>query len=156
MFSISSEHITRSNYLLHDISTSADNSRLTNIKSRETSSITANDFNILYFSNIEYSFNAEREVLLIKLIDFRYKLRKPLKVKIRRQNWKVIGTIPELNIYEIGSTDFDVLRKINKEVTKLFNESSNLNENQFRFKPAGMKEFLTEYIEREFREKELS
>lgn len=118
-----------------------------NIRSGEISSATAND-NILEVSPIYDSFSIERETDISELIDFKYELIKPLKVKLKREGFEIIGEIPELNIYAFGDSDFEVLREINKEVTELFEELSTLSDNQLGSRPKKWKVVLSEYLKK--------
>jgi hypothetical protein len=86
---------------------------------------------------------------LDELIDFRFKLKKSIKVKITKDELDTIGEIPELDIYAFGNNQFEVLREINKDITELFEEIFEHNENQLGTMPKKWKMFLKEYIEKE-------
>lgn len=86
---------------------------------------------------------------LYDLIDHRFKLKKPIQVKITRDELDTIGEINELGIYAFGNSQFEVLREINKDVTELFEELFNISENQLGKLPRKWKETLLEYVEKE-------
>lgn len=105
---------------------------------------------------LEYLFHNESKDLdspelidLNDLIDYRYKLIKPIQVKITRDELDTIGEINELGIYAFGNSQFEVLREINKDVSELFEELFSINENQLGTLPRKWKETLLEYVEKE-------
>ena len=109
---------------------------------------------IYYYNIFEVSvgndlINSEKSIELNDLIDYKYQLTKPLIVEIKRDETDFIGEIKELDIYAFGDTEFEVLREINRDVTELFEEIFNLNENQLGSKPLKWKTFLSEYVKRD-------
>lgn len=96
----------------------------------------------------ELSLPLKEFIDLDELIDFRYKLKKSLKVMITHDGHDTIGEIPELGIYAFGNNQFEVLREINKDVTELFEELDNHEKDKLGTLPKKWKRFLAEYVEK--------
>lgn len=92
--------------------------------------------------------NLERIVDLSELIDYKFNLIKPLTVKIIRENLDFIGEISNLEIHAFGDSEIEVLREVNRDVTELFEELFDLDENQLGTKPSKWKKILSEHIQK--------
>jgi hypothetical protein len=114
----------------------------------EPSSVSANEYNILDVSQTAQDSNSERIVDLDILVDHRYELKKPFKVKIKRDESSFIGEITELDIYAFGDNEFEILREINRDVSELFEELSNLRDKQLGTRPKKWKNILSQYIQK--------
>jgi predicted RNase H-like HicB family nuclease len=89
-----------------------------------------------------------REIVLInELINFKYSLRKPIKVTIEWENGEYLADIEDLEIYSFGKTKDEVLREVNQELTELFEELLTINENNIGQHPKKWKKILSEYIQ---------
>jgi hypothetical protein len=107
------------------------------------------NFTIYPLINLRASVESHEFINLYELIDYKYKLKKPIKVKIIRDGSEIVGEIPELDIYAFGDTPFEVLREINRDVTELFEEIFSLGEEQLGTAPKEWKKILDDYIEKE-------
>jgi len=103
---------------------------------------------LINYNSPDLSLPIKEFIDLNELIDFRYKLKKPLKVMITHDGYDTIGEIPELGIYAFGDNQFEVLREINKDTTELFEELDNHTEDKLGTLPKKWKRFLAEYLEK--------
>jgi len=85
-------------------------------------------------------------VTLETLINFKYDLKKPIKIKVIKEGSDVIGEIADLGIYAFGKNDFEVLREINYDLTELFEEIMKLSDAQLGKRPKYWKKILSNYI----------
>lgn len=88
-----------------------------------------------------------RYTQIYKLINFNYTLRKPIKVKIIKNfNGEVIGDIEELELYSFGNDEFEVLRELNEELTDLFEDLINVEDQNLGKIPRKWKATLKKYL----------
>jgi len=90
----------------------------------------------------------EENLQINTLINFKYYLKKPINVKIKRDKYEYIGDVPELGIYSFGFNKFEVLREINEEITDLFDEIVNIPDNKLGRCPKKWKKILKDYIQK--------
>lgn len=114
---------------------------------KSTSAFVINDY--IIDSAITTSSPYVEYIDLNELIDFRFKLKKSIKVKITKDELDTIGEIPALGIYAFGNNQFEVLREINKDITELFEEILEHNESKLGTMPKKWKKLLEEYVEKE-------
>jgi len=90
----------------------------------------------------------EENIQIDTLINFKYSLKKPITIKIKREIFEYIGDIPELEIYSFGKNKFEVLRAINEEITELFEELTEIPDNKLGKYPKKWKKILKDYIQK--------
>lgn len=149
MYSINYASRNNSNYLQALTSLFGNVSSPEHLDDVEISSGSTALYNISTFLHADNYISSERFVNLAELIDYKYKLTKPLAVKIIREESDFIGEVAELDIYAFGGSEFEVLREINKDVTELFEEILGLDESQLGNKPLKWKKILSEYIQKD-------
>jgi len=82
-----------------------------------------------------------------KLINFNYTLSKPIKVRIiKNLRGEVIGDIEELELYSFGNDEFEVLRELNEELTDLFEDLINVEDQNLGKIPRKWKATLKKYL----------
>lgn len=82
-----------------------------------------------------------------KIINFNYTLKQPIEVKIiKKINGDVIGDIEELELYSFGNDEFEVLRELNEDLTDLFEDLINVEDQKLGKFPKKWKAILKKYI----------
>jgi len=100
------------------------------------------------FRGLNYSStdNLKETEKIDTLINFNYKLKKPITIYMKMNKYEYFGEIPDLELYSYGSTKFEVLREINEELTDLFEKIVNIDDKMLGKYPKKWKNILLEYI----------
>lgn len=88
----------------------------------------------------------EREIKISSLINFNFKLKEPIIVKITKVDDEFLGTIDSLELYSFGESEAEVERELNIALTDLFNELLKYENNNLGKHPRKWKKVLEKYI----------